>query len=224
MKKSYINLKLVLDTLFALIGFLFLLLLFAIIAIAIKIDSPGEVMFKQERNGKDGKIFKVYKFRTMKTTHEEFKIEERVIKDNDSRVTRIGRLLRKTKLDEIPQLINIIRGEMSFVGPRPVLPIYNDIYENWELKKFDVRPGLTGLAQVMGNGELSVQERSYYDVIYALEGNFKTDCKVFFKTFKVIFKGEKSCLVNVPQDKINELKESFENLCYNTNNKGVDND
>ena len=147
------------------------------------------------------------------------------IKDDDDRVTRVGKFLRKTKLDEIPQLINIIRGEMSFVGPRPVLPIYNDIYESWELKKFDVRPGLTGLAQVMGNGELSVQERSYYDVLYALKGDFKTDCKVFFKTFKVIIKGEKACLANVPQERINELKESLMNSsCKTINSEGVNND
>lgn len=210
MRKAYGDTKLFFDRIIALFGFIFILPLFLLITILVAVDSKGPIIFKQKRIGKDGKEFNVFKFRTMTTTHEKHVISERVISENDKRLTRIGKFLRRTKMDELPQLVNVIRGDMSLVGPRPLMPEYMDIIETWEMQKYYVRPGITGLAQVNGNGELSVQERSYYDVLYSRDANMWLDIKILFKTIKVIFRGEKACLVNVPDEKIQELKDYYQ--------------
>ena len=145
----------------------------------------------------------------MKSTDVAFDTDHAVIEDDNPSVTPVGRVLRKLKLDEVPQLFNILKGDMSFIGPRPLMPVYLEEYEEWEKHKFDVKPGLSGLAQVSGNGYLEKQGRSYYDVLYAENVSFGLDVKLFFKTFLVILKGEEYCLKNVSEEQIEEMKRKY---------------
>ena len=205
----YKRIKGFLDRFFALIGIIVMSPIFLISAICIRLDRHGKAFFKQERVGKDGKIFLIYKFRTMKSTDVAFDTDHAVIEDDNPSVTPIGRILRKFKLDETPQLINILKGDMSFIGPRPLMPVYLEEYEEWEKHKFDVKPGLSGLAQVSGNGYLEKQGRSYYDVVYAEKISFWLDVKLFFKTFLVILKGEEYCLKNVTEEQLKEMERKY---------------
>lgn len=156
-----------------------------IAAIAIKIEDPkGPVLFKQERPGKNEKIFKIFKFRTMKVaTHD---AEGRKL-SNMERMTKIGNVLRRISLDELPQLFNVLKGEMSFLGPRPLLVDYLPYYTEEEKKRHTVRPGLSGWAQVNGRNAISWDEKFKLDVWYVENLSFKTDVKILYKTFlKVI--------------------------------------
>lgn len=193
----YKYIKSVLDIFFALIGLILLAPLFLIVAIAIRIDSKGKAVFRQERTGIDEKPFYMYKFRSMYSTEVVFDKNNPVINDDNSNVTKVGRFIRKVKLDEAIQLLNIIRGEMSFIGPRPLKVEYLSEYEDWEKEKLKVKPGLSGLAQVKGNGYLNIKERNYYDMIYAKNQSFFYDVKLFFKTILVIFKGEQKFIEHV---------------------------
>lgn len=193
----YKYIKSVLDIFFALIGLILLAPLFLIVAITIRIDSKGKAVFRQERTGKDEKSFYMFKFRSMYSTEVVFDKNNPVINDDNSNVTKVGRFIRKVKLDEAIQLLNIIRGEMSFIGPRPLKVEYLSEYEDWEKEKLKVKPGLSGLAQVKGNGYLNIKERNYYDMIYAKNQSFFYDVKLFFKTILVIFKGEQKFIEHV---------------------------
>lgn len=209
MRKLYLGLKFVCDRIIALLGLLILLPLFLIISISIAIDSKGVVLFKQARSGRDGKLFNCYKFRTMHSTAVGFDIDHAVISADNSEVTRIGRILRKLKLDELPQLLNVLKGEMSLIGPRPLLPVYAETYDEWERKKFDVRPGITGLAQVNGSGLLTTKERSYYDVTYAMKANVFSDIAILFKTVGVMLCGEEKFLRHVDSADMSELEQTL---------------
>ena len=164
------------------------LLLFAawpfmvIAAIAIKVADPeGPVLFRQERPGKDEKIFKIYKFRTMQvTTHDD---EGNALSDME-RMTKIGKLLRKTSLDEFPQFFNVLKGDMSFIGPRPLLVQYLKHYNEEQRRRHNVRPGISGWAQVNGRNAISWEEKFKLDVWYADNISLKTDLKVLVKTIK----------------------------------------
>jgi len=206
----YKLIKGILDRFFALIGILILSPMFVIVILLIRLDGNGKAIFTQERVGKGGKIFRIYKFRTMRSTDVVFDTDHAVIEDDNPSVTKVGRVLRKLKIDETPQLFNILKGDMSFIGPRPLMPVYLEEYEEWEKQKFDVKPGLSGYSQTHGNGYLEKQGRSYYDVLYAKNISFFLDVKLFFKTFKVILKGEEACLQNVPEEKIEEMKKEYE--------------
>ena len=168
------------------IGALFLLFLawpfMVIAAIAIKIEDPkGPVLFKQERPGKDEKIFKIYKFRTMQVaTHD---AEGNSLSDME-RMTKIGKLLRKTSLDEVPQFFNVLKGDMSFIGPRPLLVQYLKHYNEEQRRRHNVRPGISGWAQVNGRNAISWEEKFKLDVWYADNMSLKTDLKVLVKTIK----------------------------------------
>jgi undecaprenyl phosphate N,N'-diacetylbacillosamine 1-phosphate transferase len=174
----------------ALLVSVMLLPIFVIIAILIKLDSQGPVFFTQERLGQGMRRFRIYKFRTM--------VENAVLSQkagvevtlDDVRITRVGRALRRFKIDELAQLFNVINGDMAIVGPRPTLPDYQDDYEAWELKRFDVRPGLTGLAQINGNIYLKREEKSFYDIEYVKKVSFLTDLKIVLKTIAIIIFGE----------------------------------
>ena len=182
--------KRVFDFLFSAILLLLLSPLLIIIALLIKIESKGPVFFKQKRPGKNKEVFEVYKFRTMKkdaVIHQKIGIE---IVGNDSRITPLGKILRRFKIDELAQLINIVKGDMSVVGPRPTLPEYIEYYEEWELERFKVKPGLTGLAQTRGNIYLDRKQRSLYDVKYADNVKFLIDIRIIFKTFAIVLFGE----------------------------------
>ena len=182
-------LKNIFDYIVAGISLILLLPIFVIIGILIKIDSKGPVFFKQERLGKNGQVFKIYKFRTMVNDAEK-KGAGIFISDGDSRITKIGNILRKTSLDELPQFINIIKGEMSFVGPRPPViyhPYKIEDYSIHKKRRFEVKPGITGLAQVTGRNSLTWDERIEYDIKYVDMINFILDIKILFATiFKVL--------------------------------------
>lgn len=206
----YFFIKRCADIVFSLMSLIILSPLFLIVTLAIALTSKGPVIFGQERHGKNMKVFRCYKFRTMKTTTVKFDIKEAVIDGTNKSVTPVGRVLRKLKIDELPQLINVLKGDMSVIGPRPFMKVYMDQYEPWELQKFAVRPGLTGLNQVKGNGYLSTPERSYYDVTYSKKISLFMDVGIFLKTFLVIIVGEKAFLKHVPEEKITEMKEQYE--------------
>ena len=196
----YKYIKSILDIVFALIGFIILSPVFLIVVIAIRIDSPGNAIFRQERTGKNGKSFMMYKFRSMLSTEVEFDKEHPVINDDNINLTKVGRFIRKVKLDEAIQLLNIIRGEMSFIGPRPLKIEYLAQYKDWEKMKLMVKPGLGGLAQIKGNGHLEIWERNYYDMKYAAEMSFFKDIIIFFKTIMVVLKGEEAYIEHVDKE------------------------
>lgn len=184
MYKNFI--KRFLDIFFSLILLilLFPILLILMVIVRIKLGTP--VFFKQERPGKDGKIFTLYKFRTMTDKKDE---NGELLPDSE-RLTSFGKLLRSTSLDELPELINILKGDMSFIGPRPLLVEYLELYNEEQKHRHDVRPGLTGLAQVEGRNLLSWEERFKLDVKYVNEISFINDIKIIFKTIGVVFKRE----------------------------------
>lgn len=183
-------LKRPLDFAAAFLGLLFLSPVLVIVAVFIKRDSSGSIFYTQERIGKNQTPFKIYKFRTMKEGADRYqKVGVEVMKD-DARITPYGKFLRRYKIDELPQLMNIVKGDMAIVGPRPTLPEYLDEYEEWEKKRFAVRPGLTGLAQVNGNIYLDRKERSKYDVRYAKQISMWKDMKIILKTAAIVLRGE----------------------------------
>lgn len=156
-------------------------------AILIKINRDGPVLFKQERPGLDGKIFTVYKFRTMSVrTHDK---SGRELADFE-RMTKVGSFLRKTSIDELPQLINILKGDMSFIGPRPLLTEYLELYTPEQMRRHEVRPGISGLAQVNGRNAISWEEKFRLDVEYVKSISLKTDVHIFFKTIKNVLTQE----------------------------------
>lgn len=178
--------KRLLDIIFSLLLLILLSPVFLILMILVKIKLGSPIFFKQERPGKNGKIFKLYKFRTMTDKKDE---EGKLLPDAE-RLTSFGKMLRSTSLDELPELFNILKGEMSFIGPRPLLVEYLDLYNDEQKHRHDVRPGLTGLAQAEGRNLLSWEERFKLDVEYVNNLSFVTDTKILFKTIKVVFKRE----------------------------------
>ncbi len=181
--------KRILDLVIASIALFFLFPVFPFIALMIKMDSSGPVIFVQNRLGRMGKIFKIYKFRTM--TNRTNREENREVMDNDPEVTRIGYWLRRYKIDELPQLVNVLKGDMSLVGPRPALVNQLKDYDSRVLKRLHVRPGLTGWAQVNGNRYLPWAKRWEFDVWYVEHCSFWLDLKIIFLTFKILLYGEK---------------------------------
>ena len=177
-------LKRVLDILLAILVLLVPLPLYLVIAIAIKVDSKGPVLFKQERLGKDGRVFRMYKFRSMCMDAE--RMGQGVYSDkSDNRVTRVGRILRATSIDELPQAINVLKGEMSFIGPRPPLTYHPwplEDYTEEQRRMFDVRPGITGWAQIHGRKAIGWDERIGLSVYYVDHLSFGLDAKIFFLT------------------------------------------
>lgn len=161
--------------------------LLALAALLIWLDSPGPILFRQERLGWRGRVFRVYKLRTM--THAP-RVPDREIMGRDPEVTRVGHWLRRFKIDELPQLWNVIVGEMSLVGPRPALPQQWAEYDEAARRRLDVRPGLTGLAQVMGNIHLAWPERWAYDVQYTQRVSFGLDLWILWWTGLVVLLGE----------------------------------
>ncbi|EME3582342.1 sugar transferase [Enterococcus faecium] len=187
------------DLVFSTVGLIVLFPLFLIVGFLIKIDSPGPIFFKQMRVGKNGSTFKIYKFRTMCFDAEEklkslkdknemsgkqFKIK------NDPRITNIGIFLRKTSIDELPQLVNVLKGEMSLIGPRPALLEEVKEYSEYEKKRLSVLPGCSGLWQVSGRNNLTFDQMVELDLIYINNINFSNDLKIILKTLKVMLTNE----------------------------------
>ena len=187
-KKSYLIFKRVFDILVATMASVFLAVPMIIIAILIKIDSPGPVIYSQERLGKNGKPFIMYKFRSMHNNAEENGCQWAV--ENDDRCTRIGKVIRLFRVDELPQLWNILKGDMSVVGPRPERAYFYGIFKK-DIPHFEARlnvlPGVTGLAQVSGGYDLLPTEKIVYDIEYMAKQSLWLDFVCVLKTFPIIF-------------------------------------
>jgi len=178
----YKKIKRLLDIILSLIGIIILLPLLLIVAIAIKLESKGPIIFRQERLGLNGKVFKLYKFRSMCVGAEKSGVYET---KGDVRVTKIGKFIRKTSIDEFPQFLNIIKGDMSIIGPRPTLTYHPWPYEEYteeQKKRFNFRPGVTGWAQINGRKDVRWDKRIEYDVDYVENLSFGFDVKIFFGT------------------------------------------
>ena len=199
-KRIYEISKRAIDIIGAGSGLLLLSPVIAIVACAVKFTSKGPIFFSQKRVGKNGKIFEMYKFRSMVVNAEELK--EKLAHQNemsgpmfkmkdDPRVTKIGKFIRKTSIDELPQLWNVLKGDMSLVGPRPSLPKEVKQFENWMYKRLTVKPGLTCYWQVSGRNNIDFEDWMKLDIIYVNERNLWIDIKLIFKTVLVLF-GDKN--------------------------------
>ena len=199
-KKGYLFIKRVIDILGSIVGLILFLPISVLISIAIKIEDPkGKILFCQERVGINNKTFKMYKFRSMVSNAEEllkdiselnemdgpvFKIKE------DPRITNVGKFIRKTSLDEIPQFFNILKGDMTLVGPRPPLVCEVDNYGDYEMQRLTVKPGLTCYWQIGGRNSIDFKKWVELDLKYIEERNIFVDIKIIFKTFFVLFGDE----------------------------------
>lgn len=171
------------DFLAAFIGLIILSPIFLVVTLGLAIANSGKPFFFQRRPGKDEKIFKIIKFKSMNDKKDS---NGNLLPDSE-RLTKIGSFVRKTSLDEIPQLINVLRGDMSFIGPRPLLPEYLPLYNETQRHRHDVKPGITGWAQVNGRNTVSWEKKFEYDVWYVNNQTFLLDVKIFFMTIKKVF-------------------------------------
>ncbi|MCK4598782.1 sugar transferase [Candidatus Bipolaricaulota bacterium] len=178
-------LKRLVDILLSLIGLILLIVPFAVIALAMKLDSRGPVFFRQERVGKDGRVFKPWKFRTMVVGAVKQGLGYNIAQ-GDPRITKVGRFLRSWGVDELPQLINVLKGEMSIVGPRPTLKYQVERYNDFQRKRLLVKPGITGWALIHGRNLLTWEERIKYDVWYVDHRTIWLDLWVMLKTLWVV--------------------------------------
>lgn len=196
--RSYLIAKRAFDLAAILLSSPFWVPVLLLIGVLIWIDSPGaSVVFFQNRTGRDGKRFRMYKFRSMVPNAEELKKKYMHLNElqwpdfkitNDPRITRIGNLLRKTSLDELPQLINVLKGEMSLVGPRPT-SFGAETYQLWQTERLDVLPGLTGLWQIFGRAKMEFDERLRLDIAYIEHRSLWFDINILFKTVVAVFQG-----------------------------------
>ena len=198
--KVYEICKRTIDIIGARLGLILLSPIIAVVACAVKVTSKGPIFFSQKRVGKNGELFEMYKFRSMVVNAEELKgnLEDQnemsgpmfKIKD-DPRVTKVGKFIRKTSIDELPQLWNVLKGDMSLVGPRPSLPKEVEQFDNWMFKRLSVRPGLTCYWQVSGRNNIDFEDWMKLDCRYVDERNLWIDIKLIFKTVFVLF-GDKN--------------------------------
>lgn len=197
--RMYGIVKRLMDVVLSLVALVIFSPIFLILPILIKIESEGPAIFAQERVGLKGKRFKMYKFRSMVVNAEELKdkLKEQNEMDgpmfkikNDPRVTKIGRFIRKTSIDELPQIINVLKGEMSFVGPRPSLVEEVEKFQPWMLRRLDVKPGLTCYWQVSGRNDIDFENWMKLDIKYVEDRSIWLDIKLIIKTFFVLFGDE----------------------------------
>lgn len=181
----------ILDIGLSLIGLIIGIPLVIIFGILIKLEDKGPIIYKQERVGKHGKLFNVYKLRSMRVDAEKYGAQW--AQDNDPRILKVGNFIRKTRIDEIPQLFNILKGDMSIVGPRPERPMFtmqfNDDIDGF-INRLLVKPGLTGWAQVNGGYEMTPEEKLKWDIDYIQSRNIFIDIRIIFRTIKVVLTGE----------------------------------
>ncbi|MEO0137432.1 MAG: exopolysaccharide biosynthesis polyprenyl glycosylphosphotransferase [candidate division WOR-3 bacterium] len=200
-KKWQAVVRRIFDVFFSLILLIILFPIFLIIAVAIKLDSRGPVIYKQKRCGKDGKEFTLYKFRSMYNNNsqeereQEFKsyIENKVSKGkilNYSEVTRVGKILRRTSLDEFPQFLNVLKGDMTLIGPRPPISYEVKYYKDWHKERLKVKPGVSGLWQVYGRGSMPCDSSIFLDLIYALNRSLTLDIKLLVQTVPAVILGK----------------------------------
>lgn len=201
--------KRIMEFILALIGLIIASPVMLIIAIAIKLDSKGPILFKQERTGYKGKIFMLYKFRSMPVNNDVHDFKRQDVH------TKVGKFIRKTSLDELPQLFNILAGQMSFIGPRPWITDYWNNMNDKERHRCDVLPGITGLAQAKGRNDISIFEKINYDLEYVTNFSMKQDIKIIFLTIKTVLSKQgadagKSTIQNELNDLIMENGEKVE--------------
>ena len=175
--------KRLLDFTAALIGFILLSPVFVLVMIGLFFANQGKPFFFQTRPGKNEKLFNIIKFKTMNDK----KDSNRELLSDSERLTKIGAFVRKTSLDEIPQLLNVIKGDMSLIGPRPLLVQYLPLYNEFQKQRHNIRPGITGWAQINGRNAISWTQKFEYDVWYVERCNFLLDCKILFLTLKKVF-------------------------------------
>ena len=203
MKKTYIIIKNIIDFILSLIALIILLPFFCIFAIIIKLESRGPIFFKQKRIGKDKKEFYIYKFRTMRTDTPK-DMPTHLLKDAESYITKSGKIFRKTSIDELPQILNILKGQMSIIGPRPALwNQYDLIKERDKYNANSIRPGLTGWAQVNGRDELEIPIKAKFDGEYVEKMSLLFDTKIFLKTIIKVFKHDGVIEGKVEKEKVN---------------------
>ena len=179
---GYLKIKEILDVILSVFVIIITFPILILIVLAIKVESKGPALFVQERLGQYGKVFRIYKFRTMCINAEKGGVYE---VNNDSRVTKVGKVLRRTSIDEFPQFINVLKGEMSIIGPRPPLTYHPwplNEYTKVQKKRFRIKPGITGLAQINGRKGISWEQRIKYDVEYVEKMSFGLDVKILFIT------------------------------------------
>ncbi len=172
------------DFFISLTAIIFLLPIFIILIIILFIANNGKVFFVQKRPGKNGKVFSIIKFRTMNDK----KNKDGVLLPDSERLTKIGKFIRKTSLDEIPQLLNVVKFDMSIVGPRPLLTSYFHLYNSHQMRRHEVKPGITGLAQVNGRNAISWKEKFDFDVLYVDQVSLFLDIKILFMTIIKVIK------------------------------------
>lgn len=175
-----------LDFIIALIGLILILPLFVLVIVGLFFANHGKPFFFQIRPGKNGRLFKIIKFKTMNDK----KDSEGNLLSDYYRLTKIGAFVRKTSLDEIPQLLNVLKGDMSLIGPRPLLPEYLPLYNESQRRRHEVKPGITGWAQVNGRNAISWEQKFEYDVWYVENVSFLLDLKILYQTIKKVFKRE----------------------------------
>lgn len=187
--------KRVFDLVLASIALILLVPIIPLIAVMIRLDTPGPILFKQDRVGKNGRAFKFYKFRSMHTGAEQHKKDVEGLNEQDGpvfkvrtdpRITSVGKFLRRSSLDEIPQIFNVFRGEMSIVGPRPPLPSEVEHYQPWHRRRLEVTPGITCLWQISGRSHLSFNEWMRLDVEYLKQRSLKTDLLILVRTIPAV--------------------------------------
>jgi lipopolysaccharide/colanic/teichoic acid biosynthesis glycosyltransferase len=204
--------KPLIDRIFAVFFLVVLSPLFAVITVMIKLDSRGKVIFSRDQVGEHGRIFKMYKFRTMQSNNDDSEYKSYIAKYinegtpytvdengqavykvvNDPRVTRFGAMLRKSNLDELPQFFNILKGDMSLVGPRPDIPFAVQMYQDWHHQRLQIKPGLMGLWQVQGRKNLSFEDMVRMDIEYIEKQSLILDTKIILKTIWIILRGDGS--------------------------------
>jgi lipopolysaccharide/colanic/teichoic acid biosynthesis glycosyltransferase len=179
----YFLLKRIIDVIFSTLGLLLLSPIFFLFTLLLTLSNRGKPFFFQKRPGKNECLFNIIKFKTM---NDKTDVNGKLLSDAE-RLTKIGSFIRKTSLDEIPQLINVLKGDMSLIGPRPLLPEYLPLYDKIQMRRHDVKPGITGLAQVNGRNSISWQQKFEYDVWYVDNFSFLLDIKILLLTIKKVF-------------------------------------
>lgn len=210
MKKNiFLFIKRSFDIIVSILALVILTIPMLIVAICIKMEDGSPVVFKQLRMGKNLKPFYIYKFRTMKTQREELNSKL----THEEMVTKVGKILRATSIDELPQLINILKGEMSFIGPRPWIMEYYEFFTEEQKRRSEVKPGITGLAQANGRNALNIFRKIDYDLEYVNNMSLWLDIKIFFLSIiAVIKKTNAEISENGIKDELTELKEQKENV------------
>ena len=208
-RKVFLFVKRAFDIIVSLIALIILAIPMIIVAILIKLEDGSPAIFKQVRMGKNLKPFNIYKFRTMKTQREELNSEL----SHEEMVTKVGKVLRATSIDELPQLINILKGEMSFIGPRPWIVEYYEWFTDEQKRRSDVRPGITGLAQIKGRNGINIFKKINYDLEYVDNMSLWLDIKIFFGSIVAVFKKTNAEISeNGIKDELTELREQKEKV------------